>query len=239
VKGSEMARFWDERARENALYFIDNTLAYGDPEEARFWANGQRELDELLGAVGIGLSPADHVLEIGCGVGRMTRTIASRVRSVVALDASAEMLEGARRRNAGLENVEWLLGDGESLTGVPDASITACVSHVVFQHIPDPAVTLGYIREIGRVLAPGGWAAFQVSNDPRIHRWRWDRMQWKVRIGSLLGRAPRRQSHPAWRGSALRLDDVRRAAADGAMQLERVAGEGTQLCYVLTRRPAA
>jgi hypothetical protein len=32
------------------------------------------------------------------------------------------------------------------------------------------------------------------------------------------------------------LDDLRAAAAEGSMQLERVVGEGTQLCCVLIRR---
>jgi hypothetical protein len=97
-------------------------------------------------------------------------------------------------------------------------------------------VTLGYIAEIGRVLGPVGWAAFQISDDPHIHRWRWSAEQWRVRLKSLLGRAPRKQSHPAWRGSAVPLADVRAAAADGGMEVEHVAGEGTQLCYVLTRK---
>ena len=49
-------------------------------------------------------------------------------------------------------------------------SVDGCFSHVVFQHIPDPPITLNYVREMGRVLRPGGWALFQVSNDPTIHQ---------------------------------------------------------------------
>ncbi|MGI8845043.1 MAG: methyltransferase domain-containing protein [Thermoleophilaceae bacterium] len=234
--GREMAEFWNERAKENALYFIDNTLAYSDSDEATFWANGERELDVLLEAVGIELHITDRVLEIGCGVGRMTRAIAARAGSVTGLDASSEMLAGARERNGHIPNVDWRHGDGETLSAIPDASVTACLSHVVFQHIPDPQTTLGYIQEIGRVLKRGGWTAFQVSNDPHIHRWRWGPEQWRVRIASLFGRAPRKQSHRAWRGSAVALGDVRAAARDGGMDVERVSGEGTQLCYVLARK---
>src|SRR5207244_11946157 len=50
------------------------------------------------------------------------------------------------------------------------------------------------------------------------------------------GRAPRGQEDSRWRGSMVALDDLRGAAAEGAMQVERVVGEGTQLCCVLTRR---
>ena len=31
-----------------------------------------------------------------------------------------------------------------------------------------PHVTLGYVGDIGRVLQPGGWAGFQISNDPAV-----------------------------------------------------------------------
>jgi SAM-dependent methyltransferase len=231
-----MRDFWDRAAAENPLYFVDNSLDYRHPDAERFWQHGESELDTLLGAVGATLGPGDDVVEIGCGVGRLTRVLARRAATVRALDVSPRMLELAREHGAGLEGVEWLLGDGVSLEVIGDASADAVVSHVVFQHIPDPAVTLGYVREIGRVLRPGGWAAFQVSNDPRIHRRRTGREGLRIRLAALLGRGPRGQADPAWLGSAIDLDELRRAAADGGMDVERTSGEGTQLCFVLTRR---
>ena len=227
-----MARFWDSRARENALYFVDNKLSYRSPDDQAFWARGERELDEMLTALGLPIRPDDDVIDIGCGIGRLTRVIAGRAASVRAIDVSPEMLRRAEHLNPDLSNVSWLRGDGTSLAGIEDTSATLCLSLVVFQHIPDPEVTLGYVREIGRVLKPGGRAGFQISDDPAIHRWRWDREMWRVRIGSLLARAPRRQSHPAWRGSAVGLDRAVRAAEAAGMRVERVAGEGTQLCFV-------
>ena len=236
VSGPAMREFWDRAADENALYFIDNSLDYRRPDAERFWHEGERELDTLLGAVGATLRPADEVVEIGCGIGRLTRVVARRAATVRALDVSPRMLELARKHGAELENVEWLLGDGTSLDGIADASADAVVSHVVFQHIPDPAVTLGYVREIGRVLRPEGWAAFQVSNDPAIHRRRTGREGLRIRLTALLGRGPGGQADPAWLGSAVDLDELRLAAAEGGMEVERTNGDGTQLCFVLTRR---
>ncbi len=104
------------------------------------------------------------MLEIGCGIGRMTRMLAEQAGSVLALDVSPEMVERARAYNPGLANVDWVVSDGRSLDGIDQATVDCCLSYVVFQHIPDPEVTLGYVREIGRVLKPGGWAALQVSD---------------------------------------------------------------------------
>jgi SAM-dependent methyltransferase len=234
-----MREFWDRAADENALFFVDNTLDYRSPDSERFWKTGEQQLDTLLGAVGAVIEPGDEVVEIGCGVGRLTRVIARRAESVRALDVSPRMLELARREHPQPGNVEWLLGDGVSLGGIEDESADAVISHVVFQHIPDPAVTLGYVREIGRVLRPGGWAAFQVSNDPVIHRRRTGREGLRIRLHALLGRGPGGQANPAWLGSAVELDDLRAAADDGGMAVERISGAGTQMCFVLTRRRSA
>jgi SAM-dependent methyltransferase len=231
---TSMRDFWDQRAREDAFYFVDNRIKYKDPaEEARFWEMGHEDLDRLLGAVDVSLEPDWLVVEIGCGVGRLTRVIADRAASVKALDVSAEMLAIARNENSSLANVEWIHGDGVSLAGIGDGAADAAVSHVVFQHIPDPQITLGYLREVGRVLKPGGVAALHLSNDRQVHE---QKQPLGERVRSVFGRAPKGQAHEAWTGSAVELDDVRAAAADGGMVLEKVVGEGTQYMVVRLRR---
>jgi len=81
-----MGEFWDERAREDALYFVDDRMAYGAPDEQAFWAGGEEAVDLILGELGVSLSGDETVVEIGCGVGRITRALAGRAREVVALD---------------------------------------------------------------------------------------------------------------------------------------------------------
>src|SRR5579863_4963608 len=114
---SEMGRFWDRRAEEDAFFFVDNRMPYRRPDLERFWADGERDLDALLSALGVSVGEGDTVLEIGCGVGRLTRVLSARAASVSALDVSARMLELAREHNPSLANVEWLLGDGSTLAG--------------------------------------------------------------------------------------------------------------------------
>jgi SAM-dependent methyltransferase len=232
----DMQEFWDARAREDAYYFIDNTGRYRDADLDRFWASGSQSLDMMLDMLDARIEPSDSVVEIGCGVGRVTRVLADRSSQVRAFDVSKEMIERARELNPHLDNVEWIVGDGRSLDPIPDESATVAHSFVVFQHIPDPEITLNYIREMGRVLRPGGWAFFQISNAPAIHEkrpplkrlWHW--------LNGLVGRAPRGQSNPAWRGSAVSLDRLESVASDAGMEIERVEGEGTQFCFVRLRK---
>ena len=227
----DMREFWDERAREDAFYFVDNRIQYKDPDaEELFWSLGRDDLNGLLTSLDLSIRPTDEVVEIGCGVGRLTRVIAEHAASVRALDVSAEMLAVARREHAHLQNVAWIQGDGVSLSGIDSGSADLAISHVVFQHIPDPAITLAYVREIGRVLREGGRAGIQVSNDPQAHSWNFG---WRDRLKARLGRGPRGMSGEPWLGSAVTVDGLAEAARAGGLTIERTTGEGTQ--YMLVR----
>jgi SAM-dependent methyltransferase len=227
-----MRRFWDQRAEEQPWFYVDNRVAYDEPDLERFWAEGERDVDALLGLAGVAVRASDVVVDVGCGVGRLTRVLARRAARVYALDISERMLELARLHNGDLDNVTWLLGDGSTLAGVPDGAVDGCVSHVVFQHIPDPAITLGYVREMGRVLRAGGWAAFQVSTDAAIHR----PPTLRVRLRGRLRGGPRAQSDPAWIGSPVAIEDLRAAADSGGLDLEHLENEGSQFSVVRLRR---
>jgi ubiquinone/menaquinone biosynthesis C-methylase UbiE len=178
----------------------------------------------------------DAIVEIGCGVGRITRALAARAREVWAVEVSQEMLGLARSYNEKLTNVHWVLGDGESLAGIKDGSIDGCVSLVVFQHIPSEDVILSYVREMGRVLRPGGWAAFQISNDPRVHSRPGRLASARAAVGSRLRRGPSGQAHPAWLGTSIELDQLERTAAEAGLTVAEVSGAGTQYCLVGVRR---
>ncbi len=121
-----MREFWDSRADEDAFYFVDNRLRYRDPDVEEFWAGGGKVLEAVLGMLQVALEPDDDVVEIGCGVGRITRALADRAAEVRALDVSERMLARARELNPALDNVNWLLGDGTTLSGIEDTSADVC-----------------------------------------------------------------------------------------------------------------
>ena len=102
-----------------------------------------------------GLTRDDDVLEVGAGAGGLTIALASRARRVTAVELDRRLIPVLNEVSADLDNVEWLHGDGRSLNPVADGSVDGCISHVVFRHLPSPSITLGYIREMGRVLRPG------------------------------------------------------------------------------------
>ena len=89
------------------------------------------------------------------------------------------------------------------------------------------------MTDIGRVLRPGGEAAFQVSNNPDVHIWNFG---WTARLKERLRIGPRGQSNEAWLGSAVTLDDLEAAAKAGGTRIERTTGEGTQYMAVRLKK---
>ncbi len=90
--------------------------------------------------------------DLGCGTGQVTAALAPFVEHVIAIDSSAAMLQAARRRLAGLENVELRRGELEALP-VDDDRLDGAVLMLVLHHVPEPAKA---IAEAARVLKPGG-----------------------------------------------------------------------------------
>jgi SAM-dependent methyltransferase len=236
--GEQMRRFWDRRARERAMWFINSSLDFRSPDTADFWESGETDLQVTLDGVGASFTGTERVLEIGCGIGRMTRALARRSASILGIDVSDEMVARARHALSDLENVELQVGNGTDLSDLASGCFDTCYSYVVFQHIPDPAITCRYIAEMGRVLRPGGWALFQVSDTPEIHDPRtWARSHgMRYRLGVLAGRRPRGCAKPQWLGSAVSRRELLSAMERGGLALEAESGQDTQYHLVLGRR---
>ena len=149
---------WNERARENAHYYIASTEFSSEDE---FRASGRRDVALFFKGLEELLHPGQLVLDLGCGIGRMDEVLAPLVEHVTGVDVSSEMVERARDRLAGLSNVRFVEVSGRDLAPIPDNSVALLFSHIVFQHIPKDAVC-AYVADAYRVLAPGGHLIFQV-----------------------------------------------------------------------------
>lgn len=167
---AKMRQDWDARARENAFYYIASSRDDWTPEA--FFQSGEESVREFVIAdrdeICRGRDPKKmRALEIGCGAGRMTRALASFFGEAHGVDVSREMIERGRvlltdRPNAFLHN-----NSGADLRVLGDLRFDFAFSFIVFQHIPSKGVIEHYVREVSRVLKPGGVFKFQVQGSPK------------------------------------------------------------------------
>ena len=92
--------------------------------------------------------------DLGCGTGQVSAALAPFVARVIAVDASAAMLQAARKRLNGLDNVELRRGDLEALP-IDNGQLDAATLMLVLHHVPEPERALA---DVARVLKPQGRA---------------------------------------------------------------------------------
>lgn len=110
-------------------------------------------------AVGLRLETGGRVLDVGCGPGVITAGLATAVGPegvAVGLDLSAAMLTTAAASSG--SNLGFLRGNAMQLP-FPDGTFDAVCATAMIMLVPDPAAAM---REMARVLAPGGWLAVVV-----------------------------------------------------------------------------
>ena len=96
------------------------------------------------------------VLDLGCGDGRHLELLAELGYAAVGLDLSAELLRGARSRNGDGAPSTLVRGDMRRLP-FAEASFSAVLSlFTAFGYFGPPAANQDPVREVARVLTPGG-----------------------------------------------------------------------------------
>jgi SAM-dependent methyltransferase len=141
------------------------------------WVTRQEQLDRMLEPLGErGLATArpgvgEHVLDIGCGCGATTISLAQRVGAsgrVLGVDISEPMLARARERCAELRlaNVELMRSDAQQAQLIPTHDLAFSRFGVMFFDDPTSAMA-----NIGRGLLPGGRLVFVCWQDRAVNPW--------------------------------------------------------------------
>jgi cyclopropane fatty-acyl-phospholipid synthase-like methyltransferase len=104
------------------------------------------------------LATTRDALEIGCGIGRLMHPLARSLRTVVGIDISENMLQAARGRLLGLENVRLRLTNGRDLQLFADAGFDLVYSVDAFPYLvrSGRALVETHFHEAARVLRAGG-----------------------------------------------------------------------------------
>ncbi len=136
--------FWER----NAQWWQDEFTDGADPEY----------VEQIVPLARQYLGGAARVLDVGTGEGQLARVLRTDGATLVAgVDPTVAQLRVARERAGG---VVYARSQADALP-FPDGSFDAVVVCLVFEHIPDHVPA---IREIARVLAPGGRFVFFLNH---------------------------------------------------------------------------
>jgi len=162
-------RHWDLLGRKDPLWAV---LATPDKRGNRwrpdeFFATGEREIRDVMNdvdALGVQVDRS-NALDFGCGVGRLTQALADRFETVWGVDIAPSMIELAKRFDRHPGRCRYLVNDTADLRMFGSGTFGFIYSNIVLQHI-EPRYQRGYLKELVRVLAPGGVLVFQLPTEP-------------------------------------------------------------------------
>lgn len=154
----------------NAAQIADWNGAVGER-----WAAEQQSLDALIQPFGDAAlaaaraAPGEKVLDIGCGCGETTLTLARTVGpsgEVLGVDVSGPMLRVARNRAAGLANINFMEADASQAPLPNGFSLLFSRFGVMFFDKPADA-----FARMGRALVPGARLAFVCWQPAALNPW--------------------------------------------------------------------
>ena len=136
---------------------------------------GPRRLEgELAGWLRAAVAGTGLFLDIGCGAGTLLAGAAREGRRGIGVDVSIVWLLVAARLVRAFGGEPILAAACAEALPLADGAVTGVISLDVIEHVADPRV---YLREIDRVLAPGGSVAlstpnrFSLAAEPHVFVW--------------------------------------------------------------------
>ncbi len=158
--GTDMREHWDAFAREDAMFYVASNRENWTRED--FLEQGRGQVEEVMSWLDP-KAPRERMLEVGCGVGRMIVHFARFYERADGVDVSPEMISQARAiRLPG--NVHLDTVSGSDLAQFQDGAFDLVFTFQVLQHIPHEDTIAGYLREMKRVLRPGGRVVAQFDS---------------------------------------------------------------------------
>jgi 2-polyprenyl-3-methyl-5-hydroxy-6-metoxy-1,4-benzoquinol methylase len=115
---------------------------------------------------------ATKVIDLGCGTGLLTRSLATQGRDVIGIDPSRTMLDYARKQ-PGADVVTWIDGDASAIDRAGDADLVISSGNTMMHISTDELSEV--LAAVAGALKPGGVFSFE-SRNPAARAWeQWGR----------------------------------------------------------------
>jgi ubiquinone/menaquinone biosynthesis C-methylase UbiE len=157
-------RKWEDLAKKDANYYCWTRKENVDEEALD--DSGKQDYEFFIEDIKRG----GVALELGCGVGRITKFLGEDFEKVYGVDISGEMVRKAKERIT-QDKFLFLENNGKDIP-LEDNSVDFVLAWAVFQHMPSDEVIRRNFQEVNRVLKPGGY--FKVG----VRRIQTDKRKW-------------------------------------------------------------
>jgi ubiquinone/menaquinone biosynthesis C-methylase UbiE len=162
----KLKRTWQTLGRDDPLWAIVSLAEKrgGKWDVGEFLQTGDQDVARYHKILKLQAGCPDrfrHVLDFGCGVGRLCLAWSKSAGFVTGVDVSASMIESGRRLLNGVRNVELVLNEHDHLKCFATGQFDLVCSLACLQHMPWK-IAENYVGEFARVCSTDGWVAFQV-----------------------------------------------------------------------------
>lgn len=177
---------WEDLGNIDPLFAIlsDPARRFGKWDIGEFFLTGDREITGVMeSAIRLGY-PLERglALDFGCGVGRLTRALATRFQQSHGVDISENMIVRAKELNQSIPNCKFTVNTEEHLKCFDGDFFDMVYTNIVLQHLPSKALTNSYISEFIRILKKQGLLVFQLPSYVPLK----NRLQPRRRLYGLL-----------------------------------------------------
>lgn len=159
---------WDRLSKEDPLWAI---LSRDDKKAGKwkldeFLRTGQEDVNSycqlLVSVVGMP-KHFEHLLDFGCGVGRLSLAWKQQATRVTGVDISETMIHQARQLSSGIQDIVYVCNPNPDLSLFASSSFDLVFSHICLQHMPWP-MARRYLGEFSRICRTGGHVVFQLPS---------------------------------------------------------------------------
>lgn len=169
----DLRKNWDLMGKNDPLWSDRALFSKGEkvtPDRIKgFFESGAMEIDSVMSYVeSIGVTvPKRKALDFGCGAGRLAQRLAYYFDEVIGVDISQPRIELAQKLNRHGDQCKYYLNTADDLKRFPDNTFDFIYSNIVLQHMT-PRLSMNYIKEFLRILAPNGLITFQLPSEPAM-----------------------------------------------------------------------
>lgn len=110
-----------------------------------------------------------NALEVGCAAGAFTVQLAPHCQRLTVIDVVPQAIEKARRRMKDPPHISWIVSDVQQFA--PDERFDLIVVAEVLYYVGGIAEMRAAVRNLVRMLAPGGHLVFGSARDANCRRW--------------------------------------------------------------------